>query len=217
MSSVDLFVVKDKKLMTNIPPLFKRAGLKKLVTPYMELRSFDEHGYYNGFDIELMDINLEKGYAEFRAGTGNTDMTTFTIEYIHDPVAIFDEYDPGIEHHIFGEIINYEINQEIKPGRLYKFQKAFTHEWFLAVVQSVSPSHITLNELGAMRFKKSSSSPYRLYQKGDTFSIYTSNETLVERYKTYVVSEVCDIADMFTDKYCEEDDNNHEQENQKES
>ncbi len=207
MRTVDLFVTRNEKVVTNIPPLFKRAGLVKLKTQYMILTSYDENGEYNGFEIELMDINLEKGYAEFRAGTGNTDVQTFIIKCVDDPIVVFDEYEPGVEHHVFEKLIDYEINQDIKEGGLYKFHDTVTNDWFLAVVQCVGTYQITLNKFDIMRDKTFSPTLYTLCQQPDIFGISTTaSRFCIEKFKNYKVTELFDLTTAFGDKDEDEDD-----------
>lgn len=199
MKNIDLFVKKNEKLFTNIPPLFKRGGIAKLRTPYMTLTSYDENGYYNGFDIELMDINVEEGYAKFRAGTGNAGMQNFTIKCADDPIVVFDGYDPGVEHHIFEKTFQYEINQDIKQGGLYKFQDKVTNEWFLAVVQSVGTYQITLNKFDIMRDKTFSPTLYTVCQQADIFGISTTDKCCIDKFKNYTVTELLDLTAAFGD------------------
>jgi len=205
MKTIDLFVTKDEKLVMKIPKEFsKYAGLAKLRTPYMTLTSYNENGEYSGFDIALVDINLEEGYAKFMAGTSIANPQTFTIKSADDPIVIFDEHDPGVEYHIFEKTVQYEINQEIKEGSLYKFQNAFTNEWFLAVVQSVGSYLITLNKLDIIRNKDYNPSLYSLCQNEDIFGICVSDMVCIEKFKNYVVTELFDLTTAFDDN--DEDD-----------
>lgn len=209
MKTIDLFVTKDENVATNIPKEYsKRTDLAKLRTPYMTLTSYDENGEYNGFDIELMDINLEKGYAEFRV---DTDLKTFTIPYTDDPIVVFDEHDPGVEYHIFEKTVQYEINQDIKEGGLYKFQDTVTNDWFLAVVQCVGTYQVTLNKFDIMRDKTFSPTLYTLCQQPDIFGITTTdNRFCIEKFKNYKVTELFDLTTAFGDN--DKDDEEEEEE-----
>lgn len=208
MKTIDLFVTKDEKLVINIPKEFsKYAGLAKLRTPYMTLTSYNENGEYNGFDIALVDINLEEGYAKFMADTSIANPQTFTIKSTDDPIVVFDEHDPGVEYHIFEKTVQYEINQDIKEGGLYKFQNAFTNEWFLAVVQCVGTYQITLNKFDIMRDKTFSPTLYTLCQQPDIFGISTTDKFCINRFKNYKVTELFDLTVAFGD-----DDNDEEEE-----
>lgn len=199
MKTVDLLVVRDEKQVSNFQADDLPLGLNKLETEYMMLRSMNDNNEYTDIDITLVDINPKSGFALFRVNDGNSAPTEFVIKSKDDPVVELDD-ELGKEYHVFSKTVHYEINQEIKQGVLYKFQKAFTHEWFLAVVQSVSPSLITLNKLDVTRDRKFNPTLYKLYQEGNIFSIPTSDTATVEEYKNYVVTELCDLTAAFDDE-----------------
>lgn len=206
MKTIDLFVTKNEKFVTNISQKYQNATVKSVKTRYMMCTSYDDNNEYNGLDIELPCIDCKEGVAHFELCKENLQ-ASFKINAADDPIIVFEEDEPGVEHHIFEKITDNEINQEIKQGCLYKFQKAFTNEWFLAVVQSVGSSLITLNKLDVARDKNYNPTLYGLHQQKDIFSILTSDAVCVEKYKNYIITELCDLAIMFDD----ENDNSAEE------
>ena len=198
MKTIDLFTVKNKGTIVMGPVSDTPISLNKLETKYMVLRSTDENNEYTGIDIELVDVNPESRMALFRVDDNNSAPTEFVIKAEDDPVIEFED-DLGNEYHVFDIVSQYEINQEIKQGRLYKFQKAFTNEWFLAVVQSVGYSLITLNKLNVTKYTYINPTQYELCQREKLFSILTSDTATVEKFKNYVVTELCDLTSMTDD------------------
>ena len=197
MKTVELLVVRDEKQISNFQADDLPLDLNRLETAYMTLISATENEY-TGIDITLVDINPKSGFAVFRVNKGDSDPTEFVIKSTDDPV-VEPVYESGKEYHIFEKDIQYEINPKIKQGCLYKFQKAFTHEWFLAIVQSVGPSLITLNKLDISRDKRYNPTMFELHQLDETFGILASDTGTVEEYKDYVVTELCDLTAAFDD------------------
>ena len=192
MKTVELFTVKSKGTIV-MAPISDPISLNKLETNYMVLRSTDENNEYTGINITLVDVNPKSRFALFRVDDNNSAPTEFVIKAENDPVVEFED-DLGKEYHVFDTVEQYEINPEIKQGRLYKFQKAFTHEWFLAVVQSVGQTLITLNKLNITKYTNINPTMYELFQRGKLFSILTSDTATVEKFKNYVVTELCDLG-----------------------
>jgi hypothetical protein len=196
LERLDLFVMKNERFVTNISKAYKTATVKSLRTRYVTFTSYDENNEYTGIKIELRNIDPEHGIVHFEIYKENCHSTHFWIDADDDPIIVFNN-EPDVEYHIFRKIADCEINPEIKPGRLYKFQKAFTNEWFLAVVQSVGPYVITMNKLDVVRDKTFSPTQYSLRQQKDLFSILTSDKFCIEKFKNYTVRELFDLTDMF--------------------
>lgn len=201
MKTIDLFTVKNKGTIVMTPVSDMPISLNKLETNYMVLRSTK----YTGINITLVDVNPKSGMAVFRVDNNNSAPTEFVIKAEDDPVVEFKD-DLGKEYHVFDNVYQYEINQEIKSGRLYKFQKAFTNEWFLAVVQSVGHTLITLNKLDVTKYTNINPTQYELCQREKLFSILASDTATVEKFKNYVVTELCDLANMIEDESDKEGD-----------
>jgi hypothetical protein len=204
MKTIDLFMTKNERVVTNISQKYQTATVKSLKTRYMTLSSYDENNEYTGFDIDLRCIDCKDGVAYFEICKEGHKPTDFTINAADDPIIVFDKDESGVEHHVFEKISDYEINQEIKQGCLYKFQKAFTNEWFLAVVQSVGSSLITLNKLDISRDKRYNPTLYSLCQNKDIFGICVSDMVCIEKFKNYVVTKLLDLTTAFDDN--DEDD-----------
>lgn len=194
MKTIELLVVRDEKQVSNFNADDLPLELDRLETAYMTLISATENKY-TGIDITLVEVNPKSGFAVFSVNEGDCAPTEFVITSKDDPVV---EYESE-KYHIFEKKVQYEINPEIKQGVLYKFQKAFTHEWFLAIVQSVGPSLITLNKLDVSRDKRYNPTLYSLSQQKDIFSILANDTDTVEAYKNYVVTELCDLTAVFDD------------------
>ena len=203
MKTIYLFTVKTKGTIVMGPVSDMPISLNKLETKYMTLRSMDENNEYTGINIALVDVNPKSGIAVFRVDDKNSAPTEFVIKAEDDPVIELKD-DLGKELHVFDNVAQYEINQEIKPGRLYKFQKTFTNEWFLAVVQSVGYSLITLNKLDVTKYTNFDPAQYELSQRGKLFSILTSDAATVEKFKNYVVTELCDLTNIIDDDWKED-------------
>jgi hypothetical protein len=195
MKTINLFTVKNKGTIV-MAPISDPISLNKLETNYMVLRSTDENNEYTGINITLVDVNPKSGMALFRVDDNNSAPTEFVIKEEDDPVVEFED-DLGKEYHVFDYVSQYEINQEIKQGGLYKFQNAFTNEWFLAVVQSVGHSLITLNKLDVTKYTNINPTQYELSQRGKLFSILASDTETVEKFKNYVVTELCDLGAVY--------------------
>jgi hypothetical protein len=202
METIDLLVVKDEKQVSNFQDDVLPLELNKLETEYMTLRSTNEDEY-TGIDITLVEVNPKSGLALFKVHYGDSEPTEFVIGAKDDPVVeLADEL--GIGYHIFEKDVQYEINPKIKQGCLYKFQKAFTHEWFLAIVQFVGSSLITLNKLDVSRDKRYNPTMFELDQQDQIFGILASDAATVEEYKNYVVTKLCDLTAAFDDEKEEE-------------
>lgn len=197
METVELLVTKDEKQVSTFQDDDLPLELNKLETEYMTLRSTNEDEY-TGIDITLVEVNPKSGLALFKVNEGDSAPTEFVIGAKDDPVVEL-VYELGKEYHIFGKNARYEINPKIKQGCLYKFQKAFTNEWFLAIVQSVGPSLITLNGVDISRDKRYNPTMFELHQHDQTFSILASDTGTVEEYKNYVVTKLCDLTTTFDD------------------
>lgn len=189
MKTVNLFVTNNERIVTNISQACLNATVKSLKTRYMTLTSYDENNEYTGLEIALCSIDCEKGLVHFEKCKDGYEPIHFTMDVDDDPIIVFNDDEPGVEYHIFEKISDHKINPEIKQGCLYKFKKTFTDEWFLAVVQSVEPSLITFNKLYVTRDKNLGI--FRLYQEEEPFSMSPSDTATVERYKKYVVTELC--------------------------
>jgi hypothetical protein len=203
METIDLLVVKDEKQVSTFQADDLPLDLNRVETEYMTLKSTNDDDEYTGIDITLVEVNPKSGLALFKVHYGDSEPTEFVIGAKDDPIVeLADEL--GIGYHIFENDVQYEINPKIKQGCLYKFQKAFTHEWFLAIVQSVGPSMITLNKLDVSRDKRYNPTMFELDQQDHIFGILASDAATVEEYKNYVVTKLCDLTAAFDDEEEEE-------------
>ena len=210
MKSIDLFVTKDWDVVTNIPELRKKVKLRSLKTRYVTYTSYDENGKYNGFNIWLCKIDCEAGIAHFERCKESDRPTHFTMDLDDNPIVVF-ENAPGVEDRVFEKTVQYEINQDLKEGGLYKFQDTVTNDWFLAVVQCVGTYQVTLNKFDIMRDNTFSPTLYTLCQSADIFGITTTdNRFCIEKFKNYKVTELFDLTTAFGDD--DEDDEEDDEE-----
>lgn len=109
-----------------------------------------------------------------------------------DPIVVFDD-EPGVEHHIFEEVSHYEINPDIKPGKLYSFQSSTHNERFLAIIQSVSKTKISYTEMVPMVNVDDVPEKYRVTSSFVTIDISTVIPETLEKFSDYTVTELCDL------------------------
>ena len=198
METIELLVLKNEEQVSTFQADDLPLDLNRVETEYMTLKSTNEDDEYTGIDITLVEVNPKSGLALFKVNEGDSEPTEFVIGAKDDPVVeLADELGKG--YHIFEKNAQYEINPEIKQGCLYKFQKAFTHEWFLAIVQSVGPSLITLSKLDVSRDKRYNPTMFELDQQDQIFGILANDAATVEEYKNYVVTKLCDLTAAFDD------------------
>lgn len=205
MKKIDLLVTKNEKLVTNISKAYKTATVKSLRTRYVTFTSYDENNAYTGLNIELCNIDHEHGIVHSEIRKEGCYSMHFWMDADDDPIITFIS-EPGVEHHIFEKVADYEINQEIKEGGLYKFQNQVTYEWFLAVVYSVGAYQITLSKFDIMRNKTFSPTLYTLCQQADISGISTTDKFCIERFKNYKVTEVFDLTAAFDDDADEDEE-----------
>ena len=203
LERLDLFVMKNEKLVTNISKAYQNATVKSLRTRYVTFTSYDENNEYTGLSIKLRNIDHKHGIVHAEICKEGCYSTHFWMDAEDDPIIVFNnEY--NVEHHIFGKVTDYEINQKITQGGLYLFHKGLTHERFLAVVQSVGPYCLTLNKVSVSKDNNTSPTMYELCQKKNLFSILPSDPVSVEKFKDYYVTKLCDLGIMFDDEMNEE-------------
>lgn len=183
MNRKSLFITKNRHYITNIPDSYEYEYLTSLKTKYMTLTAMDERS--NGFYIELCHINCEEGTVTFEVGKYGCDPTTFKLGIEDDPIIIFANDKHNIECHVFEQVCDYEINQDIIPGKLYKFTKASSNEFFLAIVTNVSKVTINLNKLIFVSVDGCNMIPTE---------IYVSDKKDIDMYKDYLVTEMCDLG-----------------------
>ena len=203
LERLDLFVMKNEKLVTNISKAYKNATVKSLRTRHMTFTSYDENNEYTGLSIKLCNIDHKHGIVHAEICKEGCYSTHFWMDADDDPIIVFNN-EPDVEHHIFGKVTDYEINQKITQGGLYLFHKGFTNERFLAVVQSIGTYQITLNKLDIMRDKTFSPTLYTLCQQADIFGISATDKFCIEKFKDYYVTKLCDLGIMFDDEMNEE-------------
>ena len=191
---MDLLIQKDDHWITNIPESYQRAKLKSLKTRYVTYTSYDENNEYTGFNIELNWINCEKGLAQFGKWKDGYCGTIFNMDTDDDPIVVFDD-EPGVEHHIFEKISHYEINPDIKPGKLYSFQSSTYNERFLAIIQSVSKTKISYTEMVPMVSVDDVPEKYKVTSSFVTIDISTVIPETLEKFSDYTVTELCNLGD----------------------
>ena len=186
MSPKNLFITKNHQYITNIPDSYEHEYLTSLKTKYMTLTAMDERSSGGiGFYIELCHINCEEGTVTFEVGKYGCDPTTFKLGIEDDPIIIFANDKHNMECHVFEQVCDYEINQDIKLGKLYKFTKASSNEFFLAIVTNVSKVTINLNKLIFVSVDGCNMIPTE---------IYVSDKKDIDMYKDYLVTEMCDLG-----------------------
>lgn len=191
---MNLLIPKDAHWITNIPESYQSATLKSLKTRYVTYTSYDENNEYTGFSIELRWINCEKGLAQFEKGKEGHCTTFFYMDADDDPIVVFDDDEPGVEHHIF-EKVSYEINPDIKPGKLYSFQSSTCYGHFLAIVQSVSKTKISYTEMVPMVSVDDVPEKYIVTSSFVTLDTSTAIPETLEKFSDYTVTELYDIDD----------------------
>lgn len=203
MKTIDLFVKRNEKLVTNISKAYKTATVKSLRMRYATFTSYDENNEYTGISIKLCNIDHEHGIFHFEICKDGCHSTHFWTDAEDDPIIAFIS-EPGVEHHVFEKISDYEINQDIKEGGLYKFQDKVTNEWFLGVVHCVETYEITLSKFDIIRDKTFNPTLYTLCQQVDIISgISTTDKFCIDKFKNYTVTEIFDLTTAFGD---DEDD-----------
>ena len=196
MKTIDLFVKKNDRWITNIPDSYIPSKLTMLKTRYMTLTSVDDDRR-TGLDIQLRHIDLIDGRVKFEICKYGHAPTSFKLGFDDDPIIIFADDKHKMEKHVFERVYDCKINQEIKPGGLYKFRNPFTDVGFLAVVQSVGYTFITLNKLDVIQDGIYKPTLYSLQQQKNIFNINTSDKVCVDEFKNYVVTELCDLNIVF--------------------
>ena len=186
MNRKSLFITKNGHYIVNIPDSYEHEYLTSLKTKYMTLTAMDERSTGGiGFYIELIHINCEEGTVTFEISKHDGCATSFKLGIEDDPIVVFANDKHNMECHVFEQVCDYDINQDIKPGKLYKFTKEFSNESFLAIVTNISKVTINLTKLIFVSVDDCNMIPTE---------IYVSNKKDVDMYIDYLVTELCDLG-----------------------
>lgn len=176
-----LFVTRNEYKITNIPDSYIPARLQMLKTRYMTLTAVNNNNEPTGLYIQLRKINLCECTASFEVVLEGHVSTLFTIGIDDDPIIRFMDDEPGIEHHVFENVCDYEINKNIKPNTLYKLQKEGSDNFRLVIVTDVTPYTMNFNEV---KFSNNTKCTIMSYE------INSTHKCDIDVYEDYIISEI---------------------------